>query len=180
MNHNYTRSAQVMHWGMALLILALLIAGLAMVQSLAPWQPVLVSMHKAFGILAMFAVLIRLVIRLQNPPPVLPASVPTWQQRVSAISHLLFYAGMIAMPLSGWLMQSAAGRPVAFFGLFTLPDVLPNSLVLYSFFRESHGLIALALIALIHIHIAAALYHAWVKRDGVFSRMIKSNKTGLS
>ncbi len=114
MNQNYTRSAQVMHWGMAFLILALLIAGLTMVQSLAPWQPVLVSMHKAFGILAMFAVLIRLVIRLQNPPPVLPASVPSWQQLISKMSHVLFYAAMIAMPLSGWLMQSAAGRPVGF------------------------------------------------------------------
>lgn len=174
MNNHYTRAAQILHWGMALLIISLLLAGLAMVQSLAVWQPQLLNLHKSFGILAMFAILLRLVIRLQNPPPTLPASVPTWQQRMASFSHVLMYAAMIAMPLSGWFMQSAAGRPVQLFGSLTLPDIVPNSLVLYAFFRESHGLIALGLMMLIHVHIAAALHHAWVKRDGVFSRMTKS------
>ncbi|MCC5854114.1 MAG: cytochrome b [Idiomarina sp.] len=168
---HYTRAARIMHWAMAFLLLSLLFAGLSMVQSLAPWHLTLLGLHKSFGVIALIGVVIRLVIRLRNPAPALPASVPAWQQRIARVSHILLYAAMFAMPITGYLMQNAAGRPIVFFDLFVLPALLPISLPLYGILRELHGLIALGFILLILVHIGAALHHGWVKRDGVLNSM---------
>ncbi|RUO20895.1 cytochrome B [Aliidiomarina iranensis] len=167
----YALSARVMHWAMALLLLSMIFAGLAMVQSLQPWHLTLLGLHKSFGVIALLAVIVRLIIRLRNATPALPDSIPAMQKRIAHASHWLLYAAMFAMPLSGYFMQNAAGRPVAVFDWFTLPALLPESLPLYGFFREMHALVAWALIALLLIHIAAALHHGLVKRDGVLQSM---------
>lgn len=174
----YSLGARIMHWAMALLLLSLLFAGLAMVQSLAPWHLTLLNLHKSFGVIALIAVIVRLIIRLRGTTPALPASVPALQQRIARISHLLLYAAMFAMPLSGYLMQNAAGRPVAVFDVFTLPAILPVSLPLYSFFREMHALVAWALIALVLVHIGAALHHGLIKRDGVLQSITGTKNSG--
>jgi cytochrome b561 len=76
------------------------------------------------------------------------------------------------MPLSGYLMQNAAGRPLELFGL-SLPSLLNTDLALYGLFREIHGWAALLLVLLLVLHIIAALYHGLIKRDGVFSSMLR-------
>ncbi|WP_333607539.1 cytochrome b [Arsukibacterium sp.] len=167
----YHKLLRLIHWAMALLLLSLLFAGLAMVQSLAAWQLTLLGLHKSFGVLALLLVIIRLTIRLNSETPALPSSIPPIQQRIARVSHVLLYAAMFAMPLSGYLMQNAAGRPVVVFELFALPSLLPVSLPLYGLFRELHGLIAWGLIALVLVHIAAALHHGLIKRDGVLQSM---------
>jgi|SRR5690554_2769900 len=167
----YSRSARILHWGMAALILSLLFAGLSMIQSMQPWHLTLLGLHKSFGVVALLAVTVRLFVRLTNKVPPLPPSVPGWQQRIARFSHILLYLAMFAMPLSGYLMQNAAGRPVDVFGLFTLPTLLPLNLELYAIFRELHFITAWALILLVLVHIGAALHHGLIKKDGVLQAM---------
>lgn len=172
--HNYHLAARIMHWSMALLILSMLFAGLAMVQSLEPWHLTFLQLHKSFGVVALLAVIARVVVRLRFTPPPLPSSVPVLQQKIAKFSNMLLYLAMFAMPLSGYLMQSAAGRPVVVFDLFALPQILPQNLALYGFLREFHGWVAWAFIALILVHIGAALHHGLIKRDGVLQQMLGS------
>ncbi len=167
----YAPAARVLHWGMALLLLALLASGLIQVQRLDSWQPDLLSWHQSLGVLALLALVARIGVRLRNTPPDLPASVGTMARRVAQMSHYLFYLAMAVLPLTGWLMRSASGKTVWFFDMFPLPTLVPEHLLLFSAMRELHMITAWSLIALLHLHVAAALVHAWVHRDGVFQRM---------
>lgn len=168
----YSRPARVMHWAMALLLFSLILAGLAMVQSLQSWHLPLITLHKSFGILALILVVIRVAIRLTHTPPALPDSLSAAQQRGARAAHVLLYTAMFAMPLSGLLMQGAAGRPVEFFGLFTIPALLPVQLETYAVLRELHGWGAWGLIALVLLHITAALHHGLIRRDNVLRSML--------
>ena len=172
----YSLSARVLHWGMAALLLSMLFAGLLMVRSLEPWQPTLLSIHKSFGIIAFIAVVFRIAVRLGTAAPSLPADLSGVQRFGARLSHLLLYAAMIALPVSGYLMQNAAGRPVTFLGQLAMPAVLSISLDAYGLLREMHGLIALLLMGLVLLHIAGALYHGWVRRDGVLRTMLSCRK----
>lgn len=167
-------SMRIFHWGMAALVLSMIFAGLAMVQSLQTWQPTVLALHKAFGVVALVAVSIRLLNRLRQPTPGLPADLPAWQALAAKASHIGLYVTMFAMPITGYLMQSAAGRAVDVFGLFTLPPLIATDLARYAIFRELHAWVAYALIALIVVHIGAALHHGLVRKDGVLKSMWKS------
>lgn len=169
---SYPLAMRVMHWLMAALVLSLLFAGLTMVKSLGPWQQQLLAWHKAMGLIALLAIVVRLIIRLRSEKPTLPASVPKMQQLAAKLTQLGFYLLLFVMPLSGYLMQNAAGRPLSLFGL-PLPSLLNTDLALYGLFREVHGWAALLLVLLIVVHILAALYHGLIKRDGVFSSMVR-------
>lgn len=171
----YPLAMRVMHWLMAALVLSLVFAGLTMVKSLGPWQQQLLAWHKAMGMLALLAILIRLYIRLCSNTPQLPNSVPKMQQIAAKLTQNGFYLLLFVMPLSGYLMQNAAGRPLHIFGL-SLPSFLDTNLALYGLFREIHGWAALLLVLLIVLHIIAALYHGLIKRDGVFSSMLKDRQ----
>ncbi|CUS48021.1 MAG: cytochrome b561 CybB [Idiomarinaceae bacterium HL-53] len=168
----YSAPARIIHWAMALLLWSLLFAGLSMVQSLQTWQVELMAIHKSFGVLALLLVIARLTIRLTHEKPDLPAELPHAQKKIAHISHVLLYAAMFAMPLSGYLMQNAAGRPIEVFGLFTLPALIPVNLSAYSFFREMHAWVAWGLIALVLLHIAAALHHGLIRKDSVLKSML--------
>ncbi|RUO31112.1 cytochrome b [Aliidiomarina soli] len=166
-------SMRIFHWGMAALVLSMIFAGLAMVQSLQTWQPTVLALHKAFGVVALVAVLLRLINRLRSRVPELPSDLPSWQVFAAKASHVLLYAALFAMPISGYLMQSAAGRAVDVFGIFTLPPLMSADLVWYGVFREMHSWVAYALIALLVVHIAAALQHGLLRQDGVLKSMWK-------
>ncbi|MEE2024812.1 cytochrome b [Alkalimonas mucilaginosa] len=169
---SYPLAMRVMHWLMAALVLCLLFAGLTMVKSLGPWQQQLLAWHKAMGLIALLAIVVRLIIRLRSEKPTLPASVPNMQQLAAKLTQLGFYLLLFVMPLSGYLMQNAAGRPLSLFGL-PLPSLLHTDLALYGLFREIHGWAALLLVLLIVVHSCAALYHGLIKRDGVFRSMVR-------
>lgn len=168
----FSLSARVLHWGMAALLLSMLFAGLLMVRSLESWQPPLLALHKSFGILAFVAVIFRIVVRLKSSSPILPATLPAVQRHIARLSHLLLYGAMIALPVTGYLMQNAAGRPVEFFGVIATPSILSLDLDHYGLLRELHGTIALGLIGLVVLHVAAALHHGWVRKDGVLNTML--------
>ena len=114
---------------------------------------------------------LRLWHRRRNPPPPLPAGLPALQAFAARASHGLLYALMFAMPLLGWAMSSAGGYPVTLPGGWVLPALLPSDPALYTALRGAHGVLGYAFFALILAHVAGALHHAWVRRDGVFEAM---------
>jgi len=162
--------SRLLHWIMAVLILAMLFIGVAMVSSLSDYHR-LIAIHKPIGILILVLAAIRLVNRLVNPPPPLPDGMPAPLRFAATASHWLLYALMFAQPLVGWAMLSAAGYPIALIGSFHLPPILPHDAVLYALLRPLHSILAFALFATFLLHLGAALTHAFIFRDGVFRSM---------
>jgi cytochrome b561 len=162
---------RILHWLMAVCIVAMLFIGVAMVASITPLHLTLVSIHKPLGIAILALVVVRLITRLLYGAPPLPADLPAPIRLGAALSHVALYALMIAMPLLGWAMLSAAGYPVVLFPGVHLPPIAPQSDSLHTLFWNAHVLLAFAFFALILLHLAAALYHALVRRDGVFRAM---------
>lgn len=165
--------ARLLHWGMAVLVLAMLFIGVGMVASLT-LRPLLIELHRPLGIAILLLTVIRLYHRRRSLPPPLPADLPRTQVFAAKASHWLLYASMLAMPLLGWSMLSAGGYPVQLVGTLRLPAIVPHDAVLYAGLRGAHGVLGYALFALVLMHLAAALYHAWVRRDGVFEAMARS------
>lgn len=167
---HFTRTARWLHWSMAAMILAMLFIGVAMVTSL-ELRPWLIDMHRPLGLLILLLALVRLRHRRRNPPPPLPDSLPTLQARIAGASHVALYALMFAMPLLGWAMSSAGGYVVTLPLGGHVPPLAPQDPVLYTLLRGAHGVLGYAFFALVLAHVAGALHHAWVRRDGVFEAM---------
>ncbi|MDR5752769.1 MULTISPECIES: cytochrome b/b6 domain-containing protein [unclassified Caballeronia] len=163
--------ARLMHWLMAPLVIAMLFIGIGMVSTLSWWHETLLTIHRPLGIAILVLVAVRLVVRITQGTPALPDDMPHWQQRLAHLSHWLFYALLFAMPLVGWAMLSAAGYPVQLAGSVHLPPILPQSVRAYAFLRSAHTVLALLLFATFLMHLAAALFHGLVRRDGVLSSM---------
>ena len=161
----FTPLQRALHWIMAICILAMLFIGVGMVSTIRPDYLTLVSIHKPLGMVILILALIRLVVRLTRGAPRLPPDMPEPMKLAAHLSHLAFYALMIALPLIGWGMLSAAEYPVIVAGI-QLPWILPHTLL-----WNAHRFLALCFFALILVHFAAALFHALVRRDGVFQAM---------
>jgi len=162
---------RVLHWLLAAMVLAMLFIGVGMVSTAGPLYPLLLSLHRPIGIAILLLVLIRLPLRLLTGAPALPADLPPLQARLAKASHVLLYASMIALPLIGWAMLSAGGYPVQLAKGLALPPILPHDLALYALLRGAHTLVALLFFALILGHLAAALMHGLIRRDGVLRSM---------
>ena len=160
-----------LHWLMAICILSMLFIGVGMVSTVMPKYLTLVSIHKPLGIAVLVLALIRLAVRLRYGAPPLPADLPEPMKLAAQLSHYALYALMIAMPLIGWGMLSAAAYPVVLYGGVHLPAILPQSDGLHTLLWNAHFYLAFAFFALILMHLAAALFHALVRRDGVFDAM---------
>jgi cytochrome b561 len=166
----FTTFSRILHWTMAVLVLAMLFIGIGMVASLSDYHW-LVSIHKPLGILILILVAIRLVNRLVNPAPPLPAGMPAWQRFAAYASHVILYVLMFALPLVGWAMLSAARYPIVLYGPLELPPILPHDAALYAVLRSVHTVLAFLLFATFIAHLGAALMHALIFRDGVFPSM---------
>lgn len=173
----YSAVAIALHWLLALVILAMFGVGIYMTDL--PFSPLrlkLYNWHKWAGISFLALTLLRLLWRVTHRPPALPAAIeqamPSWQTRAYHATHHVMYALFFAVPLLGWAYSSAAGFPIVLFGQLPLPDLLPASKELAEMVKPWHQLSALALMALAALHIAAALKHQWVDRDGLLKRML--------
>ncbi len=171
MTARFALFARLLHWTMAVLILAMLFIGAGMLSTASACYPALLAWHRPIGITILVLALIRLGFRITHRPPALPDSLPDWQKAAAHASHWLLYALMIAMPLIGWAMQSAGGYPVLLTKTVVLPPILPHDIYLYGLLRTAHGLLAYAFFLLILGHLGAALTHALIRRDGVFQSM---------
>jgi cytochrome b561 len=162
---------RALHWLMAIMVLAMLFIGVTMVSTLKPRFLTLLAIHKPLGLAILVLALLRLGVRLGRGIPPLPTELPSIQVVAAKLSHITLYALLIAMPLIGWGMLSAGGYPIVLFGSIHLPAILPQDDRLYALLRTTHTLFAYAFFAIILLHIAAALFHALIRRDGVFRAM---------
>ena len=162
-----------LHWAIALLVFAQLALGWWMLD-LPKSPPGLragwFNLHKSIGLTIGALMLVRLGWRLFHPAPPLPATLPRWQVRAARISHFLLYACLILQPLWGYLGSSFTRYPVKYFGL-TLPHWGWDAPALKDLFSALHFGTACVLMAVLALHVAAALKHLLVDRDGVFQRM---------
>ncbi|MFA5963239.1 MAG: cytochrome b/b6 domain-containing protein [Sphingomonas sp.] len=162
---------RALHWLMVALVFTMLFIGVGMVSTTGPAYLTLLGLHRPVGIAILALVLVRLPLRLATGAPPLPDDLPDAQKRIAWVSHVLLYLALFAMPLIGWGMLSAGGYPVRVTKGFSLPPILPHDLGLYAFLREAHTVVALLFYALILAHLAAALMHGLIRRDGVLRSM---------
>ncbi|CCM76684.1 cytochrome b [Rhizobium mesoamericanum] len=168
----FTAVQRSLHWLMAICILAMLFIGVGMVSTIGRQYTPLLTTHKTLGITILVLALIRLVVRFVYGAPALPADLPEPMKLAAHLSHLALYMLMIGMPLIGWAMMSAGAYPVVLYGQIRLPAILPQSDSLHTLLWNAHFYLAFAFFALVLLHIAAALFHGLVRRDGVLQTML--------
>ena len=167
----FTGPQRFLHWLMALCILSMLFIGVGMVSTVTPAYLTLVKIHKPLGMAILVLALIRLGLRIRYGAPALPSDLPEAVKLAAKLSHYLFYALMIAMPLLGWAMLSAAAYPVVLFPGVDLPPIAPLNEELHTFLWNAHHYLAFLFFAVILLHFAAALFHGLIRKDGVFTAM---------
>lgn len=172
MTEHYSRTAIVLHWAIALLIFATFPLGLYMHDlPLSPHKLQLYSYHKWIGVTVLALVLLRILWRLGHRPPAMPA-MSRGQTLVAHGTHALLYVLMFAVPMSGWLMSSALGFQVVWFGVLPLPDLVAKNKELGDLLKEVHEVLNYGLLTLVVLHLAAVLQHQFVLRDGLLLRML--------
>lgn len=170
----YTVTARTLHWITAALVLTMLPLGLVIAHKWGgPWQDWLYNLHRSIGTVVMLVIVARLGYRLTHKPLSLPDEVPAEQRIAAHAVHWSLYALLIVQPFVGWAASSAYPAPVIVFGLFDLPMIAPANRVLSDQLLVVHRSIALVIACLVALHIGAALYHHFWRRDGVLMRMIE-------
>lgn len=161
-----------LHWLTVVMILGLAVVGLLMGEL--PNSPLKISvyaMHKSFGLTVLGMTLLRLLWRLWAGAPAAVPSTPRWQQWLANAVHGALYALLLAIPLSGWLYNSASGFPLKWFGLFSLPKLSGYQPELKHFAHEAHETLFYVLALLVLLHAVAALKHHYLDRDSTLRRM---------
>lgn len=165
--------SQLLHWTIAVLIVAVAVIGLWM--DTLPRSPRTIevyALHKSLGLTILALAMLRLAWRLIAGAPVTPAGLPRWQARAASLTHAALYAMMFAMPLSGWLLNAAAGYPLQWFGLFNIPRVIGRDETLHAFGEAVHEFGFWVLLVLVVVHVAAALHHHLFREDDTLRRML--------
>lgn len=170
----YTHTAIFFHWLIALLIIGTFTLGLVMtdIPGITPTKLKYYSWHKWTGVTVLALATLRLLWRLGNPAPEYPASMPAWQQSSANGLHLALYLLIFAVPLSGYFYTLSAGVPVVYFGMFQLPVLIAPDPQLKSLLKEVHYWLNMVLAGAVGLHVAAALKHQFIDRDGVMQRML--------
>lgn len=177
----YSNTAIALHWLLGLTLVALFLLGLYMTGlPFSPQRLKLYNWHKWAGVVVLTLSFIRLLWRLTHRPPALPAAMaaamPPWQHRAHHGTHVALYVLFFAVPLLGWAYSSAAGFPIVVFGVLPLPDFMPVNKALADAIKPWHGYAAYAMAALVVLHVAAALKHQLIDRDGLMSRMLPGRR----
>jgi len=165
--------SQFLHW----LIVALLIVQFTLGWSAADLPLGLhklnvLARHKSFGMTILMLAVLRLLWRLANPVPALPATLKPYERGLARVTHGLLYLFLFAMPVTGWLMSSAANYPVSWFHQFTWPNLIAPDKQLVDGLKEVHEALAVALIVTVGLHVLAALRHHFVLKDDTLKRML--------
>jgi cytochrome b561 len=172
--------AKFLHWLTALIVIGLFILGLVQVRwPVTPLKFELYAWHKSFGILVLALVMVRLCWRLANKAtPKLPEHMKNSERLAARFTHFGFYAVLIAMPLSGWVLNAAANFQVKIFGLFALPAIVAPDRQLAELATQMHHWLGWLLLAIFGLHVAGVLKHHFWDKDDVLARMLPGRKTG--
>ena len=166
--------SQLLHWVIVVLLVVLSVVGLSL-DSL-PRSPKYVwvyDMHKSTGLTVLALVVLRLGWRFYAGAPRPLPGTPTWQARVASVTHWLLYALILAMPLSGWLYDSASGlRPLQWFGLFAVPKLVGADEDLADDLHDLHEDLFAILVVVALLHVAAAVWHHVFRGDATLARML--------
>lgn len=172
--HRYTSVAIFLHWLLAVGIIATFGLGLTMVEmpGITPTKLKFFNWHKWAGVTIFAIATLRLLWRLWHPAPPLPAEMPGWQRRVATVTHVLLYALMFGLPLSGYFYSLASGFPVVYLGVVPLPVLIGPDPELKVLLKNVHYVFNIALSTLVIAHVGAALKHHFINRDDVLKRML--------
>jgi cytochrome b561 len=170
---HYPASSKLLHWLVAICVLTTAPVAIAMTRvSQGPTQDMLFNFHKSLGVLILLLMTLRLINRLAVGAPIADPGIEPWQKTVSAAVHTSFYVLLVAMPIVGYVANSAYGAPTPFFGLFELPPIVDKNEAISTPLFTIHRWVGWLLIMLVLIHVSAALYHHFIRRDNVLQRML--------
>lgn len=173
----YTRTAIALHWLIALGLIGTFALGFYMADlPLSPNKLKLYSWHKWAGITLLALAVIRLAWRLVNRPPEFPQSMGVSARLTAHAGHGLLYVLMLGIPLSGWIMSSAQGFPVVWFGILPLPDLVEKSKELGELMKNVHVWLNYMMLFAVTGHMAAAFYHQFYKKDRTLERMLPEKR----
>jgi cytochrome b561 len=170
---HYPATSKLLHWLVAICVLTTAPVAIAMIRvGEGPTQDVLYNFHKSLGILIFILMALRLINRLAVGAPIADPGIEPWQRAVSAAVHTSFYVLLIAMPIVGYVANSAYGAATPFFGLFELPPIIEKNEALSTPLFAIHRWVGWLLIILVLTHVSAALYHHFIRGDNVLQRML--------
>jgi len=171
--HAWGALAKLFHWVMAALILVQIPLGLAAVNwPLSPTKLDLFFWHKSTGVLLLLLAALRIAWRLANRVPVLPPDTPAWERVAAHASHFALYVLLLALPITGWVVQSASNIPFRAFYLIPLPPIVAPDEALADLFKEVHEWLFVLLTIVLAVHVGAALRHHYLKQNSVLIRML--------
>ncbi len=167
----YGTAARTLHWLVFFLVAAQILIGWTM-PHIRPGVPQegLVAWHLSIGALIMLVVLVRLAWRIVRPVP--PAPMAAWERVLAALTHLVLYALLIAIPVLGWAAAGFFGYQLRLFGIIPLPALADHTMRWAHEAGDVHDLLTNVLLGVVAVHVAAALWHYFVRRDGVLQRML--------
>lgn len=170
----YTRTAILLHWLSAALIVSGFVLGVTMVDipGLTPTKLKYFSWHKWIGVTVLGLACARLLWRLAHPAPTYPQTMPHWQQKAATALHVTLYVLLFAVPVSGSFYSLAAGVPVVYLGVIPLPVLMEANPALKPVLKQVHILLDMTLLAAVGLHVLAALKHQFIDRDGVVKRIL--------
>lgn len=169
----YPRLSIFFHWLIAILIIAAFALGSIMTDmKISPGKLQYYSWHKWLGVTILALVAMRLLSRLLLGAPAYPESMKKWEMQLANATHLFLYLLMFAVPLSGYFYTSAAGIPVVYFKLIELPTIIGPNPELKPILKGLHEVLTTILLIVVSLHVAAALKHYFIDKDGIFQRML--------
>ncbi|QDZ30375.1 cytochrome b [Noviherbaspirillum sp. UKPF54] len=174
MTQRYSIPAIALHWLIALLIVSAFALGVTMVDipGITPTKLKYFSWHKWIGVTVLGLACLRLLWRLTHAAPPQPLGMPGWQKMAAHGLHGLLYVLMFAIPVSGYFYSLAAGVPVVYLGVLPLPVLIEPDPALKPLLKQVHYALNMAMLAAVALHVAAALKHQFIDRDGVLKRML--------
>lgn len=177
--HSYTATAKALHWLMAAIWITAWILGFCAVylrETLNPHHGLTLT-HKALASTLLFLIVLRVAWRLTHPAPALPDTMSPAMKRVAGLGHLALYAlALLALPVSGWLWSSVAGKPILVLGLFTLPPLTAPAKEWYDQAKLLHVTLAWGMGAMVLGHVLVALKHHFIDRDGILRGMLPRSR----
>lgn len=174
MDERYTRTAIALHWLLAIALIAQIAFGFTLeeIPRGTPTRGIWVNWHKTVGILLWFLILARFIWRLGHRAPPLPATMPGWQRYAAHVSHLVLYACMLLLPISGYVASNFSKHGVKLFNSIVLAPWGTDDKSIYAVFNQTHKVLAMVFAITVAIHVLAALSHLLNRNDRVFARML--------